>query len=46
MRLSSRGRVVGDIFFARRGRAIAYMTVIEPGGINEAGLLATMIHRL
>ena len=45
VRLTASGVVV-DAAFARRGRALAYLAVVDPKGVDESALLATVIGRL
>jgi len=45
VRLTASGVVV-DAAFARRGRALAYLAVVDPKGVDESALLTTMISRL
>ena len=42
----SLGSTVNDDVYARRGRALAYMTVAGRSGVDEGALLAKMIARL
>ena len=41
VRLTASGVIV-DAAFARRGRALAYLAVVDPKGVDESALLATL----